>query len=214
MVPLSVNDKDLSLFNSKKTAVLVIDMHKGSLGDDATFTVARGRHIISKLRGFLGECRELGLYIVYVVTTHRIRGIDTKSPYWNSAKYSSMFPGIEKRNIEGSESAEVVDELKPRENDLIVSSKRRLASFHSTDLELLLRNIGADTVAITGIMAEACCMCAAFEAFNRDFRVVFIRDCTAGENREIENTIFNVVDRHLGWVMKSEDFINLMKKNL
>ncbi|HEY7280816.1 MAG TPA: isochorismatase family cysteine hydrolase, partial [Actinomycetota bacterium] len=54
--------------------------------------------------------------------------------------------------------------------------KRRFSAFYSTDLELLLRNLGVDTVIIGGVATNVCCESTARDAFFRDFKVIFLTD--------------------------------------
>ena len=61
----------------------------------------------------------------------------------------------------------------------ILLEKPRYGAFHSTDLELILRRKGIDTVIITGICTNVCCETTAREAAVRDFKVLFTSDGTA-----------------------------------
>lgn len=62
--------------------------------------------------------------------------------------------------------------------DLLLE-KPRYGAFHGTDLELILRARGIDTVIIAGIATNICCDTTAREAMARDFRVLFLSDGTA-----------------------------------
>jgi nicotinamidase-related amidase len=61
----------------------------------------------------------------------------------------------------------------------IILEKPRYGAFTGTDLELILRNRGIDTVIITGICTNVCCETTAREANMRDFHVFFLSDATA-----------------------------------
>jgi nicotinamidase-related amidase len=61
----------------------------------------------------------------------------------------------------------------------ILLDKPRHGAFQSTDLELILRSRGIDTVIITGIATSVCCETTAREAVARDFHVFFLSDGTA-----------------------------------
>ena len=87
-------------------------------------------------------------------------------------------PNIAEHAIEGTRwnrmSIDVHDE------DYMVTTKKRLSAFYPTDLELLLRNLGIRRVVLTGCMTDCCVINTAFDAANRDFRVVVPRDLTRG----------------------------------
>jgi nicotinamidase-related amidase len=60
----------------------------------------------------------------------------------------------------------------------ILLEKPRFGAFHGTDLELLLRSRGIDSIIVTGIATNVCCETTAREATVRDFRVFFLSDGT------------------------------------
>ena len=61
----------------------------------------------------------------------------------------------------------------------ILLDKPRFGAFHGTDLELILRSRGIDTIIVTGIATNVCCDTTVREATVRDFRVFFLSDGTA-----------------------------------
>jgi ureidoacrylate peracid hydrolase len=64
------------------------------------------------------------------------------------------------------------------EGDILLK-KPRYGAFHGTDLELMLRHKGIDTLIIGGIATNVCCETTAREASVRDFKVLFLSDGTA-----------------------------------
>jgi nicotinamidase-related amidase len=91
--------------------------------------------------------------------------------------------------------------------DLYVRTKKRLSGFYPTDLEFLLRNLDVDNVVLTGTYTDACVLSTAFDAANRDFRVLVPRDVVAGYSEEAENAALLIVSLHLGLVVDSEPLV-------
>ena len=85
----------------------------------------------------------------------------------------------------------------------MVTTKKRLSAFYPTDLELLLRNLGIRRVVLTGCMTDCCVINTAFDAANRDFRVVVPRDLTRG-SEHLEEPALRMISLHLGLVVDSE----------
>jgi nicotinamidase-related amidase len=58
---------------------------------------------------------------------------------------------------------------------------RRLhySGFFGTDLDIVLREWGVDTVIISGTTTENCCHATARDAMFRNYRVLFLSDATA-----------------------------------
>ena len=57
--------------------------------------------------------------------------------------------------------------------------KHRYSAFFGTDLDLILREWGIDTVIVSGTTTEACCHATARDAMFLNYRVVFLSDATA-----------------------------------
>jgi ureidoacrylate peracid hydrolase len=87
-------------------------------------------------------------------------------------------PFIVELYTEGMPGAELHDALDVDERDVILN-KPRYGAFHGTDLDLILRARGIDTVIVSGIATNICCETTAREAAQRDYRVLFLSDGTA-----------------------------------
>jgi nicotinamidase-related amidase len=92
----------------------------------------------------------------------------------------------------------MVDEA---EDDYYIRTKKRLSGFYPTDLEFLLRQLDVHNVVITGTFTDACDLSTAFDAANRDFRVIVPRDIVAGYSEEAEHGALMIISLHLGIVV-------------
>lgn len=142
------------------TALLVIDMLNEFVSgkmrcDDAS-------RIVPKIRELADRFREKGLPVIYICDTH-YPGVDRELELWGE------------HAIAGTWGAEVVDELEPQGRDFVVR-KRRYSGFFQTDLDLLLRELKVDRVALTGIDTNICVRHTAADAFFRGYRVAVVRD--------------------------------------
>ena len=90
--------------------------------------------------------------------------------------------------FEGSATAALHSDLVVEPVDVSLK-KPRFGAFHGTDLELILRQRGIDTIAISGITTDVCCDTTAREANARDFRVFFLRDATAANEETMEEAM-------------------------
>ena len=93
------------------------------------------------------------------------------------------------------------------DEDYMVTTKKRLSAFYPTDLELLLRNLGIRRVVLTGCMTDCCVINTAFDAANRDFRVVVPRDLTRG-SEHLEEPALRMISLHLGLVVDSDALLS------
>lgn len=145
-----------------KLAILVIDMlHEFVYG---RLKSERAQKLVPKISKLLNEARKCNIPIIYACDAHYPK-IDYEFKKWGP------------HAIRGSSEARIVNELKPHENDFIIL-KRRYDAFFATDLDLLLRELGVDTVVLTGIHTHICVLHTAAGAFFRGYRIIVIEDCT------------------------------------
>jgi biuret amidohydrolase len=202
-----------AFFDARRTAVISIDMHRGHLEDspDCPCPAPRAREIVEPINRFHAECRRLGVPIIHVETTLRKGGVDDVQG--NVAAWRKVFPlyvgpipNADAHAIEGSRWTEFVTEVDP-ERDLLVTTKKRLSVFYPTDLEFLLRNLHKETVVLNGGFTDCCVLNAAFDASNRDFHVVALRDLVRGTNPEMEDAALRIISLHLGIVTDAAEVL-------
>lgn len=193
--------------NLTNPSIIVIDMHRGSCDPPGTVFVPRASLILKPLQHLLREARSKNIPVIFVNVQARKGGLDSQNPFWMSGEIEKLYPNVGMQT-EGSRWAEVMPDLEPAETDFYVNTKRRYSAFYGTDLELLLKNMNIETVVLTGVLTEICVLCSAFEAFNRDYKVVVVRDCTAGRDPEIETAVLErIVCLEIGWVKTSKEII-------
>jgi nicotinamidase-related amidase len=93
----------------------------------------------------------------------------------------------------------IVELLQPEEDDYFVL-KPKHSAFYQTNLETLLRYLGADTLIITGMAGDICILFSANDAYMRDFRLIIPPDCTASEDRQENQQVLSLMGR----VLKAE----------
>ncbi len=196
----------------KRTAIISIDMHQGHLADtpDCPCPAPRAREIVKPIDAFHEQVRELAVPIIHVRSVLRKGGIDDARA--GRAAWRRVFPlhvgpipNSEEHAIEGSPWTEFVTHVEA--DDLLVETKKRLTPFYPTDLDFLLRNMETRTVVLNGVMTDCCVLNAAFDASNRDYRVIVLRDLVRGTNEEMEEAALKMVSLHLGLVMDADDLI-------
>jgi nicotinamidase-related amidase len=69
--------------------------------------------------------------------------------------------------------------LTPLEGNIIVD-KTRYSAFVNTKLESVLKTFYVDTLIITGLMTNYCCVTTARHAHDLDYKVIFVPDANAG----------------------------------
>jgi nicotinamidase-related amidase len=168
-----------------KTALIVFDMHnqlvKPQLFDPLaaeTPQIAKAlahieKGLVPQVKRLIEHCRAKGIPLIYTHHAYRKDGSDM-------GLVGEIIRGVKekRRFIRGMEGIQIYDEVKPQEGDIVVE-KHRYSAFYGTDLELILRGMGKDTLVVTGGVLDMGLESTVRDAVDRDFKVVLPRDGVA-----------------------------------
>ncbi|MEJ7873160.1 MAG: isochorismatase family cysteine hydrolase [Rubrobacteraceae bacterium] len=147
-----------------KTALIIVDMQNDFVKEGGSLLVPDAEATIPNIKSLLGLARESGMKVVFTQDTH-----NEGDPEWE------IWP---EHVREGSWGWEIVDELSPREDELVIR-KVRYDAFYGTHLDHYLRVWGVDTLVICGTVANICVHYTAASAALRWLEVVIPRDATS-----------------------------------
>jgi len=156
----------------KKTAVIVVDMQNDFVAPGAPLQSQQAHDMTPRLAKTLQACRGLGMRVVYTAHVHRRDGCDM-------GLYDDLYPPIADRSalVDGTEGGDIFKALAPQPGEHVIK-KHRYSAFFATDMDLILREWGIDTVIITGTTTENCCHATARDAMFHNYKVVFLSDAT------------------------------------
>ncbi|MDB4892210.1 MAG: cysteine hydrolase [Gemmatimonadetes bacterium] len=80
--------------------------------------------------------------------------------------------------------AEIVDELKPEAQDIVIEGKRGLDGFASTNLDFILRSRGITNIALGGFLTNCCVESTMRTGYEKGYNVITLKDCTATVSEE------------------------------
>jgi nicotinamidase-related amidase len=201
----------------RTTAIVAVDMHRGHL-DPVVGTLPlpaeRCGPVIQRAADLFTEVRTLGVPIVHVVTEYRDADEIAANPFWKAVHDDpdKTRRGILRHNLVGSPGTEIIPELLER-RDLVVRGKKRYSVFHATDLEFVLRRrLAVDTLVLAGINTTSCVLCGAFEATNRDFRVVIAADAVDSmDGEEMHRFALRLMGATCGWVLSNAEIVKALR---
>ncbi|MGH7928923.1 MAG: isochorismatase family protein, partial [Candidatus Binatia bacterium] len=133
---------------AENTALIIVDMQNIWAHPRGSRYLPMSEDILPRIRDLRDYCHARRLPVVYLYTTKRKDLADVGifadlKPHTHDAENQW-------NNFEGTIGAEIVDGLKPAPDDIVVK-KFRYSGFYGTQLENLLRALGRDTIAITGV---------------------------------------------------------------
>jgi ureidoacrylate peracid hydrolase len=140
---------------------------------DGPLAPADGLAVVERVNRLAAVCRSAGILVVH--TSHVFRPDGS-----NAGVLREMAPEVfdNKMLFKGEALAALHPALRVDPRDVLLE-KPRFGAFHNTDLELVLRGRGVDTIIISGIATNVCCETTAREAMVRDFHVFFLSDGTS-----------------------------------
>ena len=101
----------------------------------------------------------------------------------NFGRWRSDFPKLVEHCLQADvRGRPVVEQLTPDAADYFVL-KPKHSAFFQTNLEILLKYLGMDTLILTGMAGDICVLFSANDAYMRDFRIIVPPDCTLAMTR-------------------------------
>ena len=198
---------------SVKPAVLTIDLHRGHLDEAATLPLSRAesQRVVSANIGFLDEARKRGVPVVHVVTEYRTREEIASNPFWQAISGTNVTRGnMMSHNLAGSPGTDLMPGIHT-EGDLVVDGKRRYDCFNATDLEFTLRNLGVNTLLITGVNTNSCVLATTIVASTKDFGCIVVADCVETvDGPDLHEAALACIERAFGWVSNSEHVFDVL----
>lgn len=157
-----------------RTGLLIIDAQNWVMDEEnrqprPEFYEAARTAAIPNMARLADASRKAGVEVIYTVMENFTEdGRDRSLDY----KLSNFF--IPK----GSWDAKVIDELAPQADEMVIP-KTSSSLFNSTNFEYLVRNIGLDTIIVTGFLTDQCVDHTIRDGADRGFHMICATDACA-----------------------------------
>lgn len=150
-----------------ETALLIVDMQNDFVKEGGSLVVPDAEKTIAPIAKLLELFREEGAKVFFTRDTH-VEG-DPEEDIWG------------RHAVKGTWGHEIIDELKPKENEIIID-KTRYDGFYGTPLDEYLRLYGIKNLVIVGTVANICVLHTAGSAALRFYKVIVPLDCISALN--------------------------------
>jgi nicotinamidase-related amidase len=183
----------------KRTALVIIDMqyldaHRDyGMGADAKKMGITAKYdyyfgqldnvVIPNTQKLLATCRGAGIQVIYPRIASLVSDCRDVSLEHKRAKLMAAAK---------SREAQILDEIKPLENEIVIS-KGASGVFNSTAIDQILRNLGVDTLLMTGVVTNYCVETAVRDAGDRGYNVVLIEDACAAMTPEHQRLALEIL---------------------
>ncbi len=153
-------------------------MQYAFLDKSSPLFVDDGPSIVENIEKILQFFRSKDFPRIFIKRVHRLNGVDIERERIDLLKENNLL-------VEGSKSIEIIEELKPLSNEIVVI-KKRYSSFFHTELDLILRRMNVRTLILTGVQTPNCIRATAIDAISLDYECIVVEDGTASKSSEIQ----------------------------
>jgi nicotinamidase-related amidase len=169
-----------------KSALVIIDMQRDFL-EPGGFGAALGNDV-SKLQAAVAPCkaalaaaRRVGMLVIHTREGHRPDLTDAPPHKVERGDPKNRIGAVGPMGrilVRGEPGHDIIPELYPLATEPVIDKPGK-GAFYQTDLELMLRNRGIDTLFVCGVTTEVCVNTTVREANDRGFRCIVLSDCCA-----------------------------------
>jgi nicotinamidase-related amidase len=150
-------------------AILVVDMIKDFFGPDKIIHEQETKNLCNNINGLLSIARSYKVPIIFLNDSHE------NEKDWE-------FTRTPVHALKGSEGSYIIDGIDYQGEKIV--EKSRYDGFHHTELEDMLRKLGANIVILCGVQTHVCVLLTALSAFYRGLRPIIVRDCTSSSTKD------------------------------
>lgn len=184
-----------------RAAVLVVDVQNDFCADQGVFGKAGNdlsmvQAMVPRLERLIEGARQAGVPVMFIQAIYDPVYLP---PAWyeRNARLDFEVP----RCLSGSWGAEFY-RVAPLPGETVVV-KHRYSAFVGTEVDLLLRSRGIQTVVMTGVATNICVESTARDAFMRNYYVVLVDDCSAAYRQEHHQGTLGNIELGFGVVTTS-----------
>lgn len=196
-----------------RTALVIIDMQRdflepGGFGETLGNDVSLLARVVEPCRALLAAARERGVLVVHTREGHRpdLSDVPKAKLERGAPRLRIGEPGPMGRIlIRGEPGHDIVPELYPAPGEPVVDKPGK-GAFYATDLEVILRRAGVESLIVCGVTTEVCVHTTVREANDRGYRCLVPSDCCGSYFPEFHEVALRMIQAQggiFGWVTDS-----------
>ena len=165
--------------NQDRTAVIIMDFQSEIVNNVAQDP----QGVVQKAAQVLEGARRVGIPIIYIV--HR------------GGRFEAPSPGIE-----------IHPGVAPAAGERVIA-KTKAGAFSTTGLDVLLREMGRDTLVLMGVATSGCVLSTVRWAADLNYELIVIRDACDDRDPEVHRVLTEKVYPRQGTVLTAEEFLRM-----
>jgi nicotinamidase-related amidase len=194
-----VRDTLEELLDPATTALVVIDMQKGAVFPgaaigDSGHDLSMMPRVRERCRAAIEGARRNNVPVFHIRVENLPDGASSPAP-WLRALYTAANGrpiDLGKLSLKGDPATDFCDECLPLDGEVVIT-KRRPSAFVSTELGLLLRSQGIESVALVGVSTGGCVEATLRDAVHNDFYAVLLEDAVGAYDTVVHDAALTVM---------------------
>lgn len=178
-----------------KTALLVMDLQPLIL----QYIPDLSEYLTQTAKTIAGA-RSKSIPIIYVVVDFRAGYPEVSTRNKQFARILEMAQPLVSASAGVDPKSLIIDQLAPADNDIVVV-KKRYSAFAGSDLEIVLRGIGAEELVLAGISTSGVVLSTLRDAADRDYGMTVLEDLCLDRDDEVHRVLMQKI------FPKSEDVV-------
>jgi nicotinamidase-related amidase len=171
------------------TVIVTSEVQNGVVGERSALPAlaSAARPMIERLAVLCTAGRTAGVRVVHATASRRADAAGSNTN-------ARLFAGVKKSPVAllpGSFEVQVVPELGPEPEDLVLNRYHGLNPMGGTDLDPVLRNMGITTIVVTGVSVNIAVTNLVMDAVNAGYQVVLPRDAVTGIPQDYADAVID-----------------------
>ncbi len=196
-----LHEKLLARFDPMRCALLVVDVQRYFTRQRQTPMYPPVDDVLDRLKRFADECRTRGVLLVRIQNV-----ISDESAFGAWRRHFGERWGTPSPLAPDQPGAQFHPGFEPAAGDLVLT-KPRYSAFHGTPLASILRSRSVQAVIVGGLTTDVCVSSTARDAFQHEFDVVTLSDCTAEVTQARHESGLATLAANFGIVCLSTDVL-------
>jgi nicotinamidase-related amidase len=176
------------------TALVLQEVQNGTVGSPSILPelaeAAAAVDLVGNCARLADAARRVGVPVFHCTA-------ETRTDGRGANRNARLFAGVKKSAVKiapGTDAVRVPNAIGVDERDVVLARYHGLGPMTGTQLDSMLRNLGASTIVGVGVSVNIGITNLAFDAVNRGYQMVLVRDAIAGVPNDyaqavIENTL-------------------------
>ncbi|WP_415756121.1 N-carbamoylsarcosine amidohydrolase [Pseudomonas sp. LT1P18] len=188
----------------QKAALLMIDFMRGYTTEGAPLFASGVVSAVTESVELLASARRQGIPVVHTNIRYH------PGHFADGGIWVKKAP-VMKDMVEGNPLAAFCEEVRPQEDEVVIS-KQYASAFFGSSLASMLHAQGIDTVVLAGCSTSGCIRATAVDAVQHGFRTIVVRECVGDRHPAPHEANLFDIDSKYGDVVSKQEAIAHFKK--